>query len=32
LDILPLPQKSPFSKEDGEMVIDSEGQRVAPTS
>jgi arsenate reductase (glutaredoxin) len=28
LDILPLPQKSPFAKEDGEMVIDSEGRRV----
>jgi arsenate reductase len=32
LDILPLPQKSPFAKEDGEMVIDSEGRRVAPAS
>jgi len=32
LDILPLPQKNPFAKEDGEMVIDSEGRRVAPAS
>jgi arsenate reductase len=32
LDILPLPQNSPFAKEDGEMVIDSEGRRVAPAS
>lgn len=32
LDILPLPQKSPFAKEDGEKVIDSEGRRVAPAS
>ena len=28
LDILPLPQKEPFSKEDGELVIDAEGQTV----
>lgn len=28
LDILPLPQKGPFSKEDGEVVIDREGRRV----
>ncbi|AGU49195.1 putative arsenate reductase ArsC [Variovorax paradoxus B4] len=28
LDILPLPQKGPFTKEDGEMVIDAEGRRV----
>jgi arsenate reductase len=28
LDILPLPQKGPFSKEDGEAVIDAEGRRV----
>ena len=26
--ILPLPQKGPFAKEDGELVIDSEGRRV----
>jgi arsenate reductase len=29
LDILPLPQKGPFAKEDGELVIDAEGKRVA---
>ena len=28
LDILPAPQKGPFSKEDGEVVIDVEGHRV----
>lgn len=28
LDILPLPQKSAFTKEDGEKVIDENGQRV----
>ena len=28
LDILPLPQKGPFQKEDGEPVIDSSGKRV----
>jgi arsenate reductase (glutaredoxin) len=28
LDILPLPQKGSFSKEDGEVVIDAEGRRV----
>jgi len=28
LDILPAPQKAPFTKEDGEVVIDSEGKRV----
>lgn len=28
LDILPLPQRGPFSKEDGEVVIDADGQRV----
>jgi arsenate reductase len=32
LDILPLPQTGPFFKEDGELVIDSEGQRVHPAS
>jgi arsenate reductase (glutaredoxin) len=32
LDILPLPQKGPFAKEDGELVIDSEGQRVPQAS
>jgi arsenate reductase len=29
LDILPLPQKGPFSKEDGEPVIDAQGNRVS---
>jgi len=28
LDILPLPQKGPFQKEDGELVIDAAGKRV----
>lgn len=28
LDILLLPQRGPFYKEDGEMVIDANGQRV----
>ncbi len=28
LDILPLPQKGEFHKEDGELVIDAAGQRV----
>jgi arsenate reductase len=28
LDILPLPQKGAFSKEDGEAVIGADGQRV----
>ncbi|MES2536425.1 MAG: arsenate reductase (glutaredoxin) [Pseudomonadota bacterium] len=28
LDILPLAQKGPFAKEDGEAVIDAEGRRV----
>jgi arsenate reductase len=28
LDILPLPQKGTFAKEDGEILIDSEGHRV----
>ncbi|MDB5763220.1 MAG: Arsenate reductase [Herminiimonas sp.] len=27
LDILPLPQKGPFAKQDGEVVIDAEGRR-----
>lgn len=30
LDILPNPQKGAFTKEDGEVVINAEGQRVAP--
>ncbi len=29
LDILPLPQQGPFAKEDGELVIDADGRRVA---
>jgi arsenate reductase len=29
LDILPLPQKGPFAKEDGDVVIDAEGRRVS---
>ncbi len=28
LDILPLPQKGPLLKEDGELIIDSSGKRV----
>lgn len=28
LDILPAPQKGPFTKEDGEVVIDTSGKRV----
>lgn len=28
LDILPKPQQAPFTKEDGEVVIDSEGRRL----
>jgi arsenate reductase len=28
LDILPVPQQGPFTKEDGEQVIDAEGKRV----
>lgn len=28
LEILPVPQNAPFTKEDGEVVIDSEGKRV----
>ena len=29
LDILPVPQRGPFSKEDGEPVIDEQGRRVS---
>lgn len=29
LDILPLPQQGPFTKEDGEAVIDVQGRRIA---
>ena len=32
LEILPLPQAGPFAKEDGELVIDTEGRRVHPAS
>jgi arsenate reductase-like glutaredoxin family protein len=28
LDILPLPQRGPFAKEDGERVIDEHGVRI----
>lgn len=28
LDILPAPQKGPFAKEDGEVIIDTVGRRV----
>ena len=30
LDILPVPQRGPFVKEDGERVLDERGQRVGP--
>ena len=30
LDILPLPQKGPLAKEDGQPLIDAAGRRVAP--
>ena len=29
LEILPVPQKGPFAKEGGELLIDAEGNRVA---
>lgn len=29
LDLLPAPQRAPFTKEDGEQVVDASGQRVA---
>jgi arsenate reductase len=29
LDILPMPQKGPFRKEDGELVVDPSGNRVS---
>lgn len=32
LDILPLTQKGPFAKEDGEIVIDSQSRRVTQTT
>lgn len=31
LDILPAPQRGPFAKEDGEVVVDSAGRRVRKT-
>jgi len=31
LDILPAPQSGPFTKEDGEVVVDSAGRRVRRT-
>jgi arsenate reductase len=30
LDILPNPQRGPFAKEDGEVVVDQQGRRVGP--
>jgi arsenate reductase len=27
LDILPLPQRGPFAKEDGVLIIDAQGKR-----
>ena len=30
LEILPVPQKGPFAKEDGEPVLDKQGRRVCP--
>lgn len=32
LDILPLPQFGPFTKEDGEAVIDAQGRRIAASA
>lgn len=32
LDILPLPQRGPFAKEDGELLIDVQGRRMPSTS
>lgn len=29
LDILPLPQRGPFSKEDGEVLFDADGRRAS---
>ncbi len=31
LEILPNPQQGPFTKEDGEVVIGKDGQRVSPS-
>jgi arsenate reductase (glutaredoxin) len=30
LDILPAPQQGAFTKEDGEQVVDAQGQRIRP--
>ena len=30
LEILPMPQRAAFTKEDGERVVDAKGRRVAP--
>ena len=30
LDLLPAPQRGPFTKEDGDVVIDAKGRRVRP--
>ena len=30
LDLLPAPQRGPFAKEDGDVVIDAKGHRVRP--
>jgi arsenate reductase (glutaredoxin) len=30
LDILPVPQRGPFAKEDGEQILDERGERVRP--
>lgn len=32
LDILPMPQKGPFTKEDGEVVINEKGERVTKSA
>ena len=32
LEILPDPQRGPFTKEDGERVIDEQGRRVGPAA
>jgi arsenate reductase len=32
LDILPLSQRGPFAKEDGEVLIDAQGRRVPSTA
>ncbi len=32
LDLLPVPQRAAFTKEDGERVVDASGRRVAPES